>query len=254
MSEVSRELMGKINQALKQFGATPEVRDGEVTFAQGKIPQSIVDFYIKERNYFAFLLGVLYDQQSKAHVVWKIPYNLFNVLGHLNIKSISEMSYEDMHVLFNELPQKPRLPRDMAMWTIQAAKRILNEYDGRVENIWADNPCCADVQERFQRFDGIGQKKAAMATETLVKKYDIALRDRSGLDIAADDLVTRVFKRCGFVNYEDKKLVVSKARELNPDYPGVLDRPCWVIGGQYCSPINPTCVRCPISDICPKQI
>ena len=132
------------------------------------------------------------------------------------------------------------------------AQNILNNYNGKVENIWADNPTCAQVQKRFEGFNGLGQKKAAMATETLVKKFDVPLRDRSGLDIAADDLVTRVFRRCGFIKYEDKNLVISKARELNPDYPAVLDRPCWVIGRNYCFPTNPNCVECPIGDICPK--
>jgi endonuclease III len=183
-----------------------------------------------------------------------IPYNLFNALGHLDIKIISEMTWGDMCALFNQLPQKPRYPQKMATWTIQAARRILDEYDGRIENIWANHPRCVDVQERFEKFEGISQKKAAMLTETLVKKYNIELTDRSGLDIAADSLVARVFKRCGFIDREDKKLVVLKARELNPEYPGVLDRPCWLIGGKYCFQTNPTCVSCPIGDICPKQI
>lgn len=254
MSEISRELMGKINQALKQFGATDEVKRGEATFAEGKIPQYMADFYIKEKNYFAFLLGVLYDQQKPAEVIWQIPYRMHETLGHLDPELISKMSYIAIQSLFEKIRLKPRYPRPMAKQTIEAAQTVLDDYNGKVENIWADNPNCSQVQKRFEDFKGVGQKKAAMAVETLVKKYNIPLRDRSGLDIAADDLVTRVFKRCGFVDNENKSLVVSKARELNPDYPGILDRPCWVIGRNYCSQTRPKCVQCPIAQICPKQI
>lgn len=254
MSEVNKELIDKINQALKQFGASEEVKSKEATFKEIKLPQSVNDFYIKNKNYFAFLLGVLYDQQRPGEVIWQIPYRLYKTLGHLDPELISKMSYTDILSLFEEIKLKPRYPRPMAKQTIEAAQKIFNEYGGKVENIWADNPTCAQVQKRFGEFNGIGQKKAAMATKILIQKYGIPLRDRSGLDIAADDLLTRMFKRCGFVNYEDKNLVVSKARELNPDYPGILDTTCWIIARNYCSPTSPNCVECPIGDICPKEI
>jgi hypothetical protein len=132
MHEVSGELAGKINQALKQFGATDEVKKGEATFAEGKIPQSVADFYIKEKNYFAFFLGVLYDQQRPAEVIWQIPYRLYKTLGHLDPELISKMSDMDIVSLFEEIKLKPRYPRPMAKQTIEAAQKVLNDYDGKV--------------------------------------------------------------------------------------------------------------------------
>lgn len=242
-----------VNEALKEFGNTEKVKKMEVGFGGGKVPQHIVDFYIKDKNYFAFFLGVLYDQHMPAEVVWQIPYNLFKILGHLDLHKISIMSVGEVLSLFEKLPRKPRYPPQMAKQTIDAARKIIKEYGGRVDNIWADNPACSQVQERFEGFNGIGQKKAAMAVSALVKKYNYPLRNRSGLDIAADSLVIRVFKRCGFITSEDKESTISKARRLNPDYPGILDRPCWEIGRSYCFPQKPNCTACPIGSVCPKQ-
>jgi endonuclease-3 len=246
--------MDEINKALKEFGASDRVKEIEAGFGGGKCPKNIVDFYTKGKNYFAFLLGVIYSQGIPAEEVWPIPYNLFKVLGHLDPAIISKLSADEVLSLFNKLPRKPRYPLKMACWTIEAAQKILNDYDGNVENIWANSPTCSQVQERFERFKGISQKKAAMATDTLVKLFHIPLRDRPGLDIAADSLVIRVFKRCGLVNQEDKNLVILKARELNPEYPGILDRPCWEIGRSYCFLSNPDCNNCPIGNICLKHI
>jgi endonuclease III len=246
--------MDEVNKALKEFGALDRVKEMEAGFGGGKCPKYINDFYVTDKSYFAFLLGVIYSQGIPAEAVWPIPYNLFKMLGHLDPAVISKLSANDVLSLFNKLPRKPRYPRKMAYWTIEAAQKILNDYEGNVENIWGDSPTCSQVQERFEGFKGISQKKAAMTTETLVKKFDIPLKDRSGLDIAADREVIRIFKRCGFVEQEDKNLVISKARQLNPEYPAILDRPCWEIGRSYCFPTNPDCNNCPIGDVCLRKI
>ena len=85
-------------------------------------------------------------------------------------------------------------------------------------------------------------------------EFRVPFRDRSGLDIAADSSFTRVFVRYGFVDREDKDLVAGKARELNQEYPGILDRPCWEIGRSYCYLTGLNCENCPIRDVCIKNI
>lgn len=246
--------MDIINETLQAFGLSEQVQRMNEGFGGGRCPQYVNDFYMKDKNYFAFLLGAIYNQQMPAEIVWEIPYKLFLLLGNLNPELISQMSYKDVLSLFEKLPRKPRYPPQMAKQTVEAARKVLSDYSGKVENIWADNPTCSQIQKRLEEFPGIGQKKAAMATDVLVKRFKIPLRNRSGIDIAADSLVMRVFKRCGFVNYEDKALIISKARQLNPDYPGVLDYPCWIIGRDYCFQTNPDCDSCPIGICCPKVI
>ena len=49
----------------------------------------------------------------------------------------------------------------------------------------------------------------------------------------------------GFVpKNADNTMVVYKARELNPDFPGIIDFSCWEIGRTYCRPKNPKCAEC----------
>ena len=46
--------------------------------------------------------------------------------------------------------------------------------------------------------------------------------------------------------------VIKAARKLNPEYPGELDYPAWIIGRKWCLPKNPKCDECYLDEICPK--
>jgi endonuclease-3 len=46
--------------------------------------------------------------------------------------------------------------------------------------------------------------------------------------------------------------VVNAARQLNPEYPGELDYPAWLIGRNWCLPTNPRCKECYLNGVCPK--
>jgi len=203
-------------------------------------------------NPLAFILAVIYDQGIKAERAWELPYILKNRLGHLNVKKIAKMDKILLIKIFQQKPKLHRFPTTMAERTIQACQLLLRKYDGKAENIWNDNPKASDVQFRFQEFEGIGQKKASMATNTLVRDLDVQMRDKSGIDISYDIHIRRIFLRTGLIKKDDMKFIVNKARELNPDYPGVLDLGCWITGRSYCFPKNPDCKHCPLNKYCAK--
>jgi len=47
--------------------------------------------------------------------------------------------------------------------------------------------------------------------------------------------VIRVMQRSGLVDIDaDIDSIILKARELNPDYPGIIDLACWEIGRTWC--------------------
>jgi uncharacterized HhH-GPD family protein len=202
----------------------------------------------------AFVLAVLYDQGIKAERAWEIPYLLKIKLGYLDVKSIAETDEVFLINLFNQPPKLHRFPKTMAKRTIDACKLIIRKYNGQPEKIWNDNPRSSDLQSRFEEFNGIGQKKASMATNILVRDFNIAVKDKSGIDVSYDIHIRRVFLRTGLVEKDDVETIVTKARALNPEYPGVLDLGSWIIGRDYCHPTNPDCTRCPISSNCPKLI
>jgi endonuclease III len=103
-------------------------------------------------------------------------------------------------------------------------------------------------------FDGIGQKKAAMAVELLERHLGVPVTMMEGSDIAYDVHVRRVFMRTGLSDRDDPNELIAVARALNPARPGALDDPAWRIGAQWCHQRDPECSACVIHEVCPKLI
>jgi len=60
-------------------------------------------------------------------------------------------------------------------------------------------------------------------------------------------------KRMGFVpKNADSAMVIYKARELNPEFPGIIDFSCWEIGRNWCKPKIPICSECIVKNGCDK--
>jgi len=108
---------------------------------------------------------------------------------------------------------------------VAAAARVLDGYGGDAERIWNDDPTAEDLRRRLERFQGIGQKKAAMAVEILERQRGTAIRRLEGSDIAFDVHVRRVFLRTGIAERDDQRHMIEAARRLDPDRPGALDYP-----------------------------
>ncbi|OKZ64973.1 MAG: hypothetical protein BHW02_05475 [Clostridium sp. 28_12] len=67
--------------------------------------------------------------------------------------------------------------------------------------------------------------------------------------------INRVMKRMGYVSKDANNLViVYKARELNPEFPGILDFACWEIGKKFCKSREPNCNGCKMRGECQKII
>lgn len=239
----------KIAKALIEFGKEL----GKLNFKkEGYFTSNLEANNLIWNNPLAYLFAVILDQGMKAEKVWEIPYLLKQRLGHLDVRKIANMSDEEIIFVFNKRPKLHRFPKTMALGIKKACQFLLQEYDGKAENIWNDNPRSDDLYRRFEEFNGIGQKKASMATNILVRDFGIEVRDRRRIDISYDIHIRRVFLKTGLAEEDDMNLMIKTARKLNPEYPGILDNPCWIIGREYCHPQNPKCNKCPISKVCPK--
>lgn len=205
-------------------------------------------------NPLAYLLAVILDQGMKAEKVWEIPFLMRNRLGHLNIDKIANMDEEEIINIFDTAPKLHRFPKTMALRMKGACRLVLDKYSGKTENLWNDNPSSAELHKRFEEFNGVGQKKASMAANILVRDFGICVKDKTGIDISYDIHIRRVFLRAGLVNKDEMRIMVEMARKLNPEYPGILDSPCWEIGRKFCYPNNPDCENCPIDKVCLKNI
>jgi len=200
----------------------------------------------------AFVFAVIVDQGARAERMWAIPYHLKKIMGHLDTNMIAAMKPEDLFSVFEQLPQKPRYWRQAATRIIKAARHIDDRYGGHAERIWNDNPKGGDLQSRLDSFDGIGQKKAAMAAIIIAVDMNIPVRNLNEIDVAVDLMLQRVFPRAGLCRSTSPREIIESARLLNPSFPGALDRPCWDIRRQWCHPQTPDCSPCYIGSVCPK--
>jgi uncharacterized HhH-GPD family protein len=199
---------------------------------------------------FAFLVAVILDQGIPAERAWAAPKILRARLGHFDPVRISRET-DAVTTAFYVRPMPHRFPSKAASWVAAAARRVVADYGGDASALWADEPSAASLRRRFEDFDGIGQKKAAMAVEILASDFAVPVRELSGSDVAYDVHVRRVFLRAGLVPRDTVEAVVTAARLLNPARPGALDVPAWTIGRTWCRPRIPRCGGCPIAWACP---
>lgn len=209
------------------------------------------DKLVKE-NPLAFLLAVILDQGARAEIVWEIPFHLKKIMGHLDVSQIAAMEDDELYQVFLRLPQLPRYWKTAARRMRQACRLLLNKYGGQADHIWADNPRAGDLQSRLDAFEGIGQKKASMATRILGMDLGKRICAWNEMDVSYDVMIRRVFPRAGLCDTDSQREVIEAARKLYPSFPGILDYPCWDIGRRWCHPQHPNCTDCYISQVCPK--
>ena len=198
----------------------------------------------------AFVLACLMDKKIKAERAWAIPYKIYKELKSFDIYKLKEKGkgyYKNKFHIFNN---------DMAEVFYNGICRIIDKYEGKANKIWNDNPSSATVVYRFLEFDGCGIKIATMAANILARQFKIPMKDYYSIDISPDVHIRRVLYRLGFIEKNAKvERVIYKARELNPEYPGLIDYLCWEIGKNYCKPKfkDCKCENCFMNEVCPKN-
>ena len=197
----------------------------------------------------AFVLGCVMDKQIPAHRAWAIPYNISVEFSRFDIDFLTNISLDEYKKLFNE-KKYHRFNDKCAEDFYEAVHKIKNEYDGNASKIWSDNPSSKEVVSRFLEFKGVGPNIAAMAAKILATQFKIEMSEYSSIDVSLDVHVVRVMKRLFFDDDATDEQIKTKAREINPEFPGIIDSICFDIGRQYCRPENPKCDQCPLLKEC----
>jgi uncharacterized HhH-GPD family protein len=238
-------------RALLDYGtkAQAELNKDDVPFFTPNVlaNQLVID------NPFAFLLAVIFDQGIVAERAWAAPYELKRRLGHLDPERLGG----DVEAIAEAVSTPPMLQRfinTIPPWVASAGRRVVRDYGGDAGRIWGDEPTADELEGRLEAFDGIGQKKAAMAVEILERDLKVAIRDLQGTDIAFDVHVRRVFLRTGLAERDDRDHMIDRGRRLHPPRPGAIDLPMWLIGRRWCRPGVPLCSECPLFDVCPRLV
>lgn len=239
------------------------IKKSKELFKEDKAIVHLVDD--KEQNEFlndlenyphAFVLACLMDRQIKAERAWAIPYKIYKELGTFNIYKLKEKGKEYYKELFNKNKFHIFTHHDMAEIFYNGICSIIDKYEGKADKIWNDNPSSATVVYRFLEFEGCGIKIATMAANILARQFKKPMLDYYCIDISPDVHIRRVLYRLGFVEKEaSPDMVIYKARELNPEFPGLIDSVCWEIGRNYCQPKieDCKCEDCFMKEVCPKN-
>ncbi len=202
----------------------------------------------------AFVLASLMDRRITAEKAWHIPFVIKQELGTFDIFALSQIPFETYQSIFNKysLHRFNDIQADIFFCAVQ---RIVSVYNGDVAKIWNNRPSSSKVVYEFLQFKGCGVKISTMIANILAREFHIQFSDYFSIDISPDVHVMRIMRRSRLVSKEaGRDSVIYKARELNPEYPGIIDYACWEIGRNWCKTKNPDCTDCPISSVCKKDI
>jgi uncharacterized HhH-GPD family protein len=201
----------------------------------------------------AFLLGVLFTQGIPAERAWAGPYLLQQRLGHLDLARLASEP-EAVAAAVAAPPALHRFVHTLPRWITAAATKLLTEYGGSAAAIWPRGSHVLDVTQRLLEFDGIGEKKAAMAVQILQRHFGAELQGQECGTVAYDVHVRRVFLRSGLVDEDTPEKIAAAAACACPESPGTLDLAAWLVGREWCRPRQPQCDRCRLGQSCPRLV
>ena len=198
----------------------------------------------------AYVLACCMDRQMKAETAWMIPYKIFQIFGDFSMKTLVSKSASDYVKVFRKY-KLHRFPESMGKVFYDAVQRIHKNYADDANNIWKGKPSSATVVYRFLEFSGVGIKIATMATNILARDFKIRFSDYYSIDVSPDVHVRRVMSRMGLVEKKaSNDKIIYKARELSPDFPGIIDFSLWLLGRTTCKAGHPDCENCLVKKEC----
>ena len=201
-----------------------------------------------------YVLACLMDRQIKAERAWVIPFEICKEIDSFDFSDLEKLDLIDLQKIFNQ-KKLHRFNNQMAEIFHFAILDIRNKYEGDASNIWNNNPSSSSVVYRFLEFKGSGIKISTMAANILARQFRIPFSDLYSIDISPDVHIIRVMMRMGHVpKNANNDMIIYKARELNPEFPGIIDFSCWEIGRNWCRPKKPLFNECIVEDGCLKII
>ena len=127
------------------------------------------------RDPLALLLGMLLDQQFPMERAFGAPRLLADRLGvqTLSAADLASADPEELVRAFQGPPALHRYPGSMAGRTQDLCRLLVERYDGRAENLWADVPDGATLLRRLGDLPGFGAQKSKVFLALLGKQYGV---------------------------------------------------------------------------------
>jgi endonuclease III len=241
------EMKMELTKELLSFGLTIS---NEVLFPT-KEPEA---YDLIKNSPYAFLFALSLDRGTKAEIIWTIPYWMKNILGHLDPVKIDKLSIDELRMEFDKLPYKPRFLNAAPRTIKELTGIVVHSFNGDSTLIW-ESKSAKEVIKTFRRIYGIGPGIANLAILLIEKAYDCYFSDfdHKNMNIKPDVHTILVLYRLGVSKEKNERSSLKAAMELNPNFPGDLDKPLWVIGKNWCHANSPKCSDCPVEDLCLKK-
>jgi uncharacterized HhH-GPD family protein len=126
------------------------------------------------RDALALLIGMLLDQQIPMEKAFTSPAVLRERLGHdLDAADIATYDADQFEQLFRTPPALHRFPAAMAKRVQALARVVVDEFDGRADQLWAGASDGADLVKRIGRLPGFGDQKAKIFAALLGKQFGV---------------------------------------------------------------------------------
>jgi uncharacterized HhH-GPD family protein len=127
------------------------------------------------RDPLALLIGMLLDQQFPMERAFGAPRLLADRLGvqTLAAADLAAADPEGLVRVFQGPPALHRYPGSMAARTQELCRLLVDRYEGRAENLWADAPDGATLLKRLSELPGFGAQKSKIFLALLGKQYGV---------------------------------------------------------------------------------
>lgn len=124
----------------------------------------------------ALLIGMLLDQQFPMERAFFGPQLLKERLGEgLDPARLAGWDPDEMEAIFKGPPAIHRYPASMAQRTQALCQEIVDNYDGRAENIWETASDGAELLRRLKALPGFGDAKSRIFVGVLGKRLGIEI-------------------------------------------------------------------------------
>jgi uncharacterized HhH-GPD family protein len=127
------------------------------------------------RDPLALLIGMLLDQQFPMERAFGAPRLLADRLGvqTLDAAQLAGADPDELTRVFQGPPALHRYPGSMAGRTQEVCRVLVERYEGRAENLWADVPDGATLLKRLGELPGFGAQKSKIFLALLGKQYGV---------------------------------------------------------------------------------
>lgn len=123
---------------------------------------------------FALQIGMLLDQQVPMEQAFSAPLYLSRRIERpLQPAALAEMSDDELSAVFAIKPALHRFPASMAKRVRALAVQLVDQYDGRAENLWESVEDGAELLKRIAGLPGFGAQKAKIFLALLGKQYGV---------------------------------------------------------------------------------